>query len=463
VSGPSWTLGEIATLAGGRLLHGSEHHRVEYGALSLDSRTLRPGDFFVALRGEQFDGHSCLESAAERGACAALVDAPLDRPWPQIVVDDSMAGWQRWGANHRRKWESGSIVAITGSSGKTTTKDLVAHLLAGEGSVWATEGNRNNHVGVPWTLLGLHATHRFAVIEMGMNHPGEIALLSRLTQPDVALITSVGRAHIGHLGSREAILAAKLEIESGLAPDAPLVLPADPWIIEHLPASMRNRSRRTFGLEHDADWHPEGTPQLTISGTRFSTRQTGPIQLAPLGAGAMLSALAALASVEALRADPAHLARRLADAPRHRLRMEPRHLHGMDWILDCYNASPESTRLAIEFVRTVPHLGRRVLVLGALAELGDASESIHRELGGLVHGIEIACFIGQDARPAYEACLQSSGVDLVNWSATREEASNWLAETLLPGDLVLLKAARRLALERILERFAPDFSSRMEG
>lgn len=460
MSGASWTLAEIASLSGGRLLHGDASRRVAYETISLDTRTLRPGDFFVALRGEQFDGHGFLERAFEAGACAALVDAPLAEPLPQIVVDDSLRGWQRWATNHRARWE-GRIVAITGSSGKTTTKDLVAHLL-GDG-VWATRGNRNNHVGVPWTLLGLSSAHRFAVIEMGMNHAGEIELLSNLTRPDVALITSVGRAHIGHFGSREAILAAKLEIESGLAPGAPLVLPDDPWILERLPSSMRSRPRRTFGLSAEADWRPEGEPELTIEGTRFETSRTGPVRLAPLGMGALISSLGALAAVEALGEDPTRLAPRLASAPRQALRMEPRRVHEVDWILDCYNASPESTRLAIEFLRAVPHRGRRVLVLGALAELGDASESIHRELGGLVRGIEVACFIGQDARPAHEACLRSSGVDLVNWSATREDASDWLAETLRRGDLVLLKASRRLALERILERFTPDFSFRMEG
>src|SRR5690606_5704739 len=137
VSGASWTLAEIASLSGGRLLHGDASRRVAYETISLDTRTLRPGDFFVALRGEQFDGHGFLERAFEAGACAVLVDAPLAEPLPQIVVDDSLRGWQRWATNRRARWE-GRIVAITGSSGKTTTKDLVAHLL-GDG-VWATRG-----------------------------------------------------------------------------------------------------------------------------------------------------------------------------------------------------------------------------------------------------------------------------------------------------------------------------------
>src|SRR5690606_29756418 len=170
-----------------------------------------------------------------------------------------------------------------------------------------------------------------------------------------------------------------------------------------------SRPRRTFGLSAEADWRPEGEPELTIEGTRFETSRTGPVRLAPLGMGTLISSLGALAAVEALGEDPTRLAPRLASAPRQALRMEPRRVHEVDWILDCYNASPESTRLAIEFLRAVPHRGRRVLVLGALAELGDASESIHRELGGLVRGIEVACFIGQDARPAHEACLRSSG------------------------------------------------------
>ncbi|MEZ4653480.1 MAG: Mur ligase family protein [Candidatus Eisenbacteria bacterium] len=459
MSTPAWTLGEIAELAEGTLRHGGDELAIEYGAISSDTRTLESGDFFVALR-----GNSSTAIASSRtppsGAVRALVDAPLDRSWPQVVVEDSLAGWQRWGASHRRRW-NGRIVAVTGSSGRRPQGPARAPA-RGRGSL-VDAGQQEQPRRSPWTLLGLSGAHRFAVIEMGMNHPGEIALLSRLTRPDVALITSVGRAHIGHLGSREAILSAKLEIETGLAPDAPLILPEDPWILNRLPDSLRDRPRCTFGLAESADWHPEGEIVLGATGTRFRTRRTGTVELSLLGIGAVLSALGALAAVDALGEDPARLAPRLATAPRHPMRMEPRSAAGAQWILDCYNASPESSRLAIEFLRTVPHAGRRVLVLGALAELGDASPSIHRELGALVTGIDAAVFVGVDAKPAFETCQESSGVDLVHWSATREDASNWLAEMLRAGDLVLLKAARRLALERILERFTPGSASRVEG
>lgn len=510
LASPSWTIEEAAELAGGRILRvaGSDadptgstaardsatrgsalgdaaaRHdepsdsalddaakcdsgRIGYREISLDSRTLRMGDFFVALRGEVHDGHDHLDTVYRSGALGALVERPLpvreseagSRAWTQIVVDDSLGAWQRWGSEHCLQWKrlgEKQTLAITGSSGKTTVKDLASHLLGGVSSVWATEGNRNNHVGVPWTLLGLAPQHGIAVIEMGMNHPGEIALLSRLTRPDVALITSIGRAHVGYLGSREAILAAKLEILEGLPDDGVLVLPSDPWVLERVAHLVQGRRVRTFGSEPTADWRPEGAIELSLNGARFATRATGPIELPLLGPGAVLSALAALAAVDALGEDVRALAPRLATAPRHRMRMEPRTIDGVHWILDCYNASPESSRYAIDFVQSVPHPGRRILVLGALGELGSESESIHRELGAAVRAVDIALFVGADARPAYETCRMNSGVGRTKWSATREEASTWLAGELRPGDLVLLKGSRRLALERILERLTPD-------
>jgi len=294
------------------------------------------------------------------------------------------------------------------------------------------------------------------VIEMGMNHPGEISLLSRLAAPRVAVITDIGTAHVGYLGSREAILRAKLEILDGLRGDAPVVLPQDPWVLERAAGYLGGRRVITFGLQAPADWHPEGPVEWSLSGTGFRTRQAGRLHVPLLGMGGLLSSLAALATVDALGADVARLADRLASAPRRALRMEPRRLGNTDWVMDCYNASPESTRLSIAFLREVPHPGRRILVLGALGELGGHSQSIHEDLGRRARAIDTVLFVGEETQAAWKANREaaiSSGS--AAWVPDAGAAAAWLRPRLRDGDLILLKGARRMALERIPDLLHP--------
>ncbi len=448
----SWTLAEVAALSGGRV-DGDGGLRVSYDQLSSDTRTLKKDDFFLAFRGESHDGHDYVETAFERGVCGVFVDEPQPVDVPAVIVDDTLRGWQTWSHGHRKMWNGGPVVAVTGSSGKTTTKNALGSLLSGAGHVWSTEGNRNNHFGVPWTLLGLCPDHEFAVVEMGMNHRGEISLLSKLAEPDLALITSVGLAHVGHLGSREEILAAKLEIADGLADGATLVLPHDDWVLERLPEPLRERPRLTFGFSPQADVHPVGAILYHGRGTRFSTPDTGTLELHLLGPGPVLSALAAIACVRALGLDAYELGPRLSGLQPEPLRMEPRKWRGADVILDCYNASPESTELAIRFLREVPHSGRRVLVLGELSELGDLSREVHQGLVNEISDIDEVILVGPEFEEFQNQDLP--GVGNLRWSALREAASTWLAETVREGDLVLLKASRRLSLERILESPTP--------
>ena len=463
-SAASWSLAEVATLAEGEVIASDSaragRERFAYGDLSTDSRSLRSGDFFVALRGENHDGHDHVAAAAAAGASGLFVDRPILPSCPQVRVRETLLGWQTWAANHRQGWGDSPLIGVTGSSGKTTVKDLVAHLLRGLGPVWSTAGNRNNHFGVPWTLLGLSSEHEYAVVEMGMNHAGEIEHLSKLARPDLGVITSIGRAHLGPMGSREAILEAKLEIVRGLPAGAPLVLPADPWVATRLPKWIDQYRLIRFGFEDDADWRPQGEVEYSIRGSCFQTEQGQSVELSLLGEGAVLSCLAALAVVDALGADLSGLVSRLKTASRQPLRMEPRWIAGALWLLDCYNASPESCHLAIEFLKSVPFSGRRVLVLGELSELGEHSADVHAELVQAAAGLDYVHFIG----PAFEPVFKSiSGVGHVEWSAMREEASIRLCEGIAEGDLVLLKASRRMALERILERLTPGHRSRGEA
>ncbi len=497
---PSWTLGQIAIETGGTLSDPARAEQtVRASDLCSDTRALSRGAFFVALRGEQFDGHAFLDDAASRAAAGALVERgarsdSASESLARVEVDDTLAALQRWAGAHRSQWGARPLVAITGSSGKTTTKDLLAHLLQGAGPTLATERNLNNHVGVPWTLLRLAPAHEAAVVELGMNHAGEISLLSRLARPSVAVLTDVGTAHVGHLGSREAVLAAKLEILEGLAEDAPFVVVHDPWVLARLP--RRAGRTVTFGFSPEATWHPiPGSVEMTLTGTRFQTTHGGSIALSLLGPGALLSALAALASLDALGLDAAALAPRLASAPRRPLRMEPRLAGGVTWLLDCYNASPESTRLALDFARTVPHPSRRVLVLGELGELGAHANEIHRELGERAAGrggptvpdgdaFGLAYFIGEGARPAEQAfhaarsataataATAGTAATAATTATTATREARWFASTvdaiaplgseLAPSDLVLLKGSRRTALERIFTALAASPSHGQE-
>lgn len=464
--GPRWSLARAATLAGGRLTR-PEAGELEFGweDLSRDSRTITKGQFYVALRGEQHDGHDYLRQVAGAGATGALVDRPLeDSTLPQIVVDDTLAALQRWAAKHRRSVGDLPMLALTGSSGKTTTKDLLACMLADVGPVHATEGNLNNHIGVPWTLLGLAPGDRVSIVEMGMNHPGEISRLSCLAAPTAALITDIGTAHVGHLGTREAVLEAKLEILDGLPSDAPIVLPHDPWVLERLPGRVRGRAITTFGMSRQADWHTMGPVGWSLAGTRFATPLAGPIETPLLGQGAVLCSLAALAAAAVLGFDAASMAPGLGRASRRPLRMEPRTAAGVNWILDCYNASPESTRLAIQFLREVPHGGRRILVLGELGELGEHSRPIHEDLGRRSAGVECVLFVGEASRAAFDANRGSALPSSVTaWAPGPEEAAEWLRPRLREGDLVLLKGARRLALERIPDHLGSQGTAASRG
>lgn len=462
----TWTLSEIASLAGGTLVpESAADGPITYEGIRLDSRRLRPGDLFVALRGDTHDGHDYLEQAAAAGAAAALVDRPLTgTACPQIIVGDTLTAWQRWGSAHRARFPGVRLLGLTGSSGKTTTKDLLTQLLSGQGPTWSTQGNLNNHIGVPWTLLGLDSEHRYAVIEMGMNHLGEIAVLTRLAAPQAALITDIGTAHVGHLGSREAIFQAKMEILQGLSETGPVVLPQDPWVLDRARARLGARRLQTFGLDASADWHPVGPVEWSLEGTCFATQLAGPVRLSLLGQGSVLSALSALAGCAALDVDPRPLIPRLESAPRRGLRMEPVESGGIHWLLDCYNASPESTRLALAFLRDVPHRGRRVLVLGELGELGRHSREIHQDLGRRAGAFEIVLFVGQEAAAAFQSNRESALPNgTAAWVPDAEQAAAWLRPRLREGDLVLLKGSRKIALEKILEHLDVSRTPRTEG
>jgi len=438
---PLLTLPQVAQLAGGdlrvRSVPGDAAAREAWlksgiGGVSIDTRTLAPGDLFVPLPGSHADGHAFLEQAFERGAAAALCDhghaPPAGRePGPLVVVDDVTAALMRLGRRYREQWH-GLLIAITGSAGKTTTKDLVAAVLATAGPVLKTEGNLNNHWGVPLTLLRLTPEHRAAAVELGTSHAGEIAMLAGLALPGAALITNAGSAHLEGLGSLEAIAREKASLGFALRPGAPLFAGADsPRLIAAL-AGVQARLV-TYGSRLEVDGFP-------------------PIHLKLVGAHQVVNALGALAVARELELDPRAVAEALGAHRPSKGRMEVRRARGATLLVDYYNANPESTAAALETLERWPGAKRRIAVLGDMLELGPEAADLHRVTGARVRAAELwttgahAADYAAGARKAKVEARVFDGLEALGAA---------LAPVLAPGVVVLLKASRGVRLERVLD------------
>ena len=424
------------------------------GPVCTDSRRLKAGDLFVPLVGETFDGHSFLPEALGRGAQAALVAETTSFNVPDGLphwrVPDTTAAYQQLANVHRRALGA-TVVAVTGSAGKTTTRELIRAALSPLGAVHASASNNNNDIGVPLTLLGADASHAAVVVEMGMRGRGEIERLSRCAEPDVAVITNIGTAHIGRLGSREAIASAKCEITAGLRPEALVVIPAgDPLLEETLAGVWRGRVHRV-ALEGDpgsgvaddcavvCEQSPDQTTELLLSGLRY--------RMPLVGRHNARNWLLARAVAASLNVAPACLTDLVVDIPGGRSRR--RQIGGLTVLDETYNASPEAVLASLDLLSR--ERGRRFAVLGTMLELGERSVGLHRmvveraveaRLDGLV---VVASGAEAEAMAAAASSLpRFCQVDSPEQAAVPLKA--WLAD----GDTLLLKASRGVALERLL-------------
>ncbi|WP_421683639.1 UDP-N-acetylmuramoyl-tripeptide--D-alanyl-D-alanine ligase [Stutzerimonas urumqiensis] len=402
----AWQLSHVARPLGGRLA-GTD---ATFTAVGTDSRTVRPGDLFVALTGPRFDGHDYLADVASKGAVAALVErACPDAAIAQLVVPDTRVALGQLGALNRDAF-TGSIAAITGSSGKTSVKELLASILRaafGERTVLATRGNLNNELGVPLTLLELAPTHRAAVIELGASRVGEIAYTVGLTRPHVALINNAGSAHVGEFGGPEKIVEAKGEILDGLDADGVAVLNRDDPAFDTWKARAGGRKLVSFGLESPlADFYAgsiaydlRGCPNFTLMGSAGSAR----VQLNLLGRHNVANALAAAAAAHALNVSIEHIVSGLESLqPVKGRAVAEVTAGGVRLIDDSYNANPASMCAAVDVL--AGFTGRRVLALGDMGELGEWAEQGHREVGAYAAGkVDVLYAVGPLMRHAVEA------------------------------------------------------------
>jgi UDP-N-acetylmuramoyl-tripeptide--D-alanyl-D-alanine ligase len=458
---PALTLPQVARLAAGDLVvrevpgdataREALLARTVEGA-SIDSRSIRHGELFVPLRGGQTDGHRFLADAFARGAAAALCARAAYPEWrgrepgPLVVVEDVTEALQRLARGHRDHW-TGLLIGVTGSAGKTTTKDLVAAVLATAGETLATEGNLNNHWGVPLTLLRLRPAHRAAVVEMAMSGVGEIATLAGIARPSAAVITNAGRAHLGGpgLGTIEAIAREKAALARALPAGQPVFAGADsPELLAAL-AGVAARVVR-YGFAPDAEVRPRAYQDLGPDGSRLEVEGFPALHLRLVGRHLAQNALAALAVAREYRLDPEAAVLALEAARPGKGRMEVRHARGAELLVDCYNANPDSTRAALATLASWP-ARRRIAVLGDMLELGPDAARLHEEVGAAVRDAEL-WVVGTHAADTAAGAARVGAPTRV--FADKPALAVALAGELGPGVVVLLKASRGAALEDVL-------------
>lgn len=419
-----------------------------------DSRAVVPGDLFFALKGTAHDGHQFVEDVLAKGAVAAVVsDAVPDAAaaGPIVTVPDTLAALQNAAAWLRSRYH-GTVVGVTGSAGKTTTKDVIAALLSTAFPVGKTTGNFNNHVGLPLSLLRLPDHSQIAVLELGMNHAGEIRDLAKIARPSIAVVTNVGYAHIENFDSIDGIMRAKRELVEALPPDGVAVLNADDPLVASMAAHHPGKVV-TFGLSAAAELHAENVKQtsdgvsFTVQGTEFETTM--------LGRPAVLNVLAGLAVAREFGLSLPSLVAAVKAIQPGKMRGERLMHNGVTLWNDCYNANPEAMKAMIEVLREAP-ARRRVAVLGEMRELGHAANTLHYEVGQFAAAARLDYVIGiTGAASQIVSGAQAGGVPPSHTAffENPEEAGRFVRTLAQAGDAILWKGSRGTHVEKALEAY----------
>ena len=424
-------------------------------AYSIDSRTVGAGELFFAVRGERLDGHDFVVAALDRGAVAAVVGRDQVRRYPGesrlLAVDDTLVALQTLASSVRRVWGH-PLVGVTGSAGKTTTKEAITHVLASRFHVLKSEGNFNNHFGLPLMLLKLESEHDLAVIEMGMSHAGEIRALAKIAQPEIGVVTNVAPVHLEFFASVAEIARAKCELIESLPANGTAVLNADDEYVSQFGRGFTGRVV-TYGAGPDALVRAENIRSMGPGGTEFdvvvgAARQ--PARLALVGEHNVLNALAAVAVGLERSLKLAETVDALATLAPPDKRGQVLQLGNITVINDCYNSNPKALLAMVDALAAMP-AKRRIVVAGEMLELGPAAEEMHRAAGKHIAEKKIDVLMG--VRGLAQAMVEgaSNTETRAEFAATADDAGEWLARETQDGDLVLLKASRGVKLEKALE------------
>jgi len=448
-------LTSIAQMAGAEILRGSGDTVVS--RVGKDTRTIQPGDLYVALRGEHFDGNTFAAEAASQGAAAVLLDsadaaARLPDDFPVLLADSGLAALTRLAAAWRARLDL-KVLCITGSNGKTTTKDFAASILGTQFKVTKTEGNLNNHIGVPLSILAAESSHTAAVWEIGMNHPGEVAPLAALARPDAAIITNIGIAHIEHMKSRAAIAAEKGALAEAVPASGFVILPAEDGMTGGIAERCRARVVLT-GLgagDLTADSLVEGDDScsfvLHVNGEALDAR------IPSNGSHMVANALHAIAAGIGFGISPAQAVEGLSSARLTGGRLERRTIRGISILDDTYNANPDSMIAALATLRSLPGSGHRIAVLGRMGELGEYAAEGYRRTG-LAAGkfADILVTVGAETASIANAAREA-GLGRIHEVEDTASAARMLDQLARPGDIILIKGSRSARMENVLKNF----------
>jgi len=439
-----------------------DHAAVAQG-YSIDSRTIQRGELFFAVEGERMDGHDFVSQALGKGAAAAVIRRDQLARYPDktrlMTVDNTLVGLQTLAGAVRRLWGK-ALVGVTGSTGKTTTKEAIAHVLSTRFRVLKSEGNFNNHFGLPLMLLKLEPEHDIAVIEMGMSHAGEIAALAKIAQPEIGVVTNVAPVHLEFFESVAGIARAKYELIEALPAGGTAVLNGDDEYVSQFGRDFPGKVI-VYGLRPPADVRAENIRPQGSEGSAFdlvvgSHRENAVLHL--VGTHNIYNALAAVAVGLERGLSPSDAVAALASLAPADKRGQVVKLGNITIINDCYNCNPKALEAMVDALAAMP-AKRRIVVVGAMLELGPAGDDLHRQAGQYIAGKKIDRLLGVKAQAQLivEAARQA-GMQ-ADFVATPEEAGEWLARETRDGDVVLLKASRGVKLERALEKWQSQRSS----
>ena len=455
-----WTDAEVRVAL--ELTPRPENEDLTFEGISTDSRTVGEGDLFVALSGESFDGHDFVADAIARGARGAVVSRQTTGIEGALMypVEDTLKALGDL-AHHRGAFLDARVVGITGSSGKTTTKDLTRGALSAVYRVHATEGNLNNRIGLPLTLLAAPDEAQVLVLEMGTNEPGEIEALCGIAEPDVGVITTISETHLEKLGSLYGVLEEKLDLLRAVPAAGEAIVGDDPALLADTARQSRDSLRVAgWSTRADEELRPEN-PEVDERGCYRFLWRGEKVSLRIPGRHAVQNALLALTVSEYLDVPPAKAARGIARVQAGSMRGEVRSVGTVTLILDCYNANPQSVGAALDLLATYPQLGARVAILGSMLELGDRSAALHEEVlaDALSRQLDLVLATGlfAEAAESLDQDKLDEGSPTLMAVDDLDEAYSTLRKRMGGGETVLLKASRGVAMERLVPLFERDF------
>lgn len=460
-----FTIKEILEATDGKLIQGK--HSLKVSGISIDSRTIKPNELFVAIKGEHFNGHSFITQARRSGAGAILfsntryVTRKLTCKWltpsvPMIKVKDTVCALGDLAHYHRARFKI-PIIAITGSNGKTTTKEMLSSILSRRFNVLRNPGTQNNHIGVPLALLNLRTRHKFAVIEIGANHAGEIDRLSRIVKPTAAIITNIGPSHLKFFKSLKGILRAKLELIRNLAKGAKLVINKDDRYLSQL--NGVNLQTVTFGINRLSNFQAENVEQRENE-IFFLVNRKHYIVLPALGRHNVYNALAGIACARNFGISYNEIKNALVSFQMPAMRMQMSSVNNIKIINDCYNSNPESLRCALDFLKDYSTQGKKIVIFGDMLELGRSAKKNHLDIGKRIAKakIDFLITVGSLAKDFIRgAHLGGMPKKAVRCCHTTSEAAKFLRRLAEHGDIVLIKGSRAIKMENVIECFTSSF------